>query len=219
MPTNSHGESYHFTIGLLSALCLCLAAGLLPVMQARAGDRDGHPVVQVARASQTGVASVSGEVLVRLRAGVSMSSTSALASSLGSAKSRDLGVRAILPEGERILLFKSSERTGDALVKTALLNPNVIAASLNYRRHADSVTPNDPRFSELWGLNNTGQTGGTADADIDAPEAWEHRPRALRRRGRRHRHGRRLHHPDLAANMWHNPGEIAGNGIDDDGNG
>ena len=26
-------------------------------------------------------------------------------------------------------------------------------------------------------------------------------------------------HPDLAANMWVNPGEIAGNGIDDDGNG
>ena len=26
-------------------------------------------------------------------------------------------------------------------------------------------------------------------------------------------------HPDLAANMWVNPGEVAGNGIDDDGNG
>ena len=26
-------------------------------------------------------------------------------------------------------------------------------------------------------------------------------------------------HPDLAANMWRNPGEIAGNGVDDDGNG
>jgi subtilisin family serine protease len=26
-------------------------------------------------------------------------------------------------------------------------------------------------------------------------------------------------HPDLAANMWHNPGEIPGNSIDDDGNG
>lgn len=35
------------------------------------------------------------------------------------------------------------------------------------------ATPNDPRFGELWGLNNTGQTGGTADADIDAPEGWD----------------------------------------------
>jgi len=34
------------------------------------------------------------------------------------------------------------------------------------------VTPSDTRFAEQWALNNTGQTGGTADADIDAPEAW-----------------------------------------------
>ena len=36
-----------------------------------------------------------------------------------------------------------------------------------------ALSPNDPQLSLLWGLNNTGQTGGTADADIDAPEAWE----------------------------------------------
>ena len=36
-----------------------------------------------------------------------------------------------------------------------------------------AATPNDPSFSQLWGLHNTGQTGGTNDKDIDAPEAWE----------------------------------------------
>jgi thermitase len=36
-----------------------------------------------------------------------------------------------------------------------------------------TATPNDPRFAELYGLNNTAQTGGTPDADIDAPEAWD----------------------------------------------
>ncbi|HOL42501.1 MAG TPA: hypothetical protein PLY78_11780, partial [Methanospirillum sp.] len=35
-----------------------------------------------------------------------------------------------------------------------------------------SVKPNDPYFTKLYGLHNTGQTGGTSDADIDAPEAW-----------------------------------------------
>ncbi|BCX04599.1 MAG: hypothetical protein KatS3mg053_2537 [Candidatus Roseilinea sp.] len=30
----------------------------------------------------------------------------------------------------------------------------------------------DPLFERQYGLHNTGQTGGTADADIDAPEAW-----------------------------------------------
>jgi subtilisin family serine protease len=37
--------------------------------------------------------------------------------------------------------------------------------------------PDDPEFGRLWGLHNTGQTvnnvAGTADADIDAPEAWD----------------------------------------------
>jgi subtilisin family serine protease len=32
---------------------------------------------------------------------------------------------------------------------------------------------NDPYFSNQWNLHNTGQTGGTPDADIDMPEAWE----------------------------------------------
>src|SRR5438094_3131401 len=37
------------------------------------------------------------------------------------------------------------------------------------------ATPDDPKYLDgtLWGLNNTGQNGGTADADIDAPEAWD----------------------------------------------
>src|SRR5213593_4103048 len=34
-----------------------------------------------------------------------------------------------------------------------------------------TVIPNDPQFGSLWGLHNTSQTGGTLDADIDAPEA------------------------------------------------
>jgi thermitase len=35
-----------------------------------------------------------------------------------------------------------------------------------------SAIPNDPLFGQLYGLRNTGQAGGTADADIDAPEGW-----------------------------------------------
>jgi hypothetical protein len=79
--------------------------------------------------------------------------------------------------------------------------------------------PNDPQFGALWGLHNIGQTGGAAGADIDAPEAWDaftgsHQIIvAVIDTGIDHTH------PDLAANMWVNPGEIPGNGIDDDGNG
>jgi len=80
-------------------------------------------------------------------------------------------------------------------------------------------TPNDPRYGEQWHYHNTGQTGGTVDADIDLPEAWDiekgHSDVVVCIQDQ----GVQYDHPDLAANMWINPGEIAGNGIDDDNNG
>ncbi|MCB5265393.1 MAG: S8 family serine peptidase [Candidatus Cloacimonetes bacterium] len=80
-------------------------------------------------------------------------------------------------------------------------------------------TPNDPRYGEQWHYHNTGQTGGTVDADIDLPEAWEiekgHPDVVVAIIDQ----GVQFNHPDLAANMWINSGEIPGNGIDDDGNG
>ncbi|MGV3721988.1 MAG: S8 family serine peptidase, partial [Actinomycetota bacterium] len=60
--------------------------------------------------------------------------------------------------------------------KTALRqlqrDPAVRVAEPDYAQHT-LATPNDTRYGELWGLHNTGQSGGSADADIDAPEAWE----------------------------------------------
>jgi subtilisin family serine protease len=67
-------------------------------------------------------------------------------------------------------------------------------------------------------MNNTGQTGGTPDADIDAQEAWDTLTAstcivAVIDTGVDY------NHPDLANNIWVNPGEIPGNGKDDDTNG
>lgn len=80
------------------------------------------------------------------------------------------------------------------------------------------ATPNDPDFSKLWGLHNTGQTGGTADADIDGPEAWDKSNDSSVTVGVIDT-GIDYNHPDLKENIWVNQGEIPGNGTDDDGNG
>ena len=47
----------------------------------------------------------------------------------------------------------------------AYAEPNLVLST--------GATPNDPLYVDLYGLNNTGQTGGTVDADIDAPEGWD----------------------------------------------
>ncbi|MDH5229958.1 MAG: S8 family serine peptidase [Gammaproteobacteria bacterium] len=82
-----------------------------------------------------------------------------------------------------------------------------------------NALPNDSRFVDQWGLHNTGTTGGTADADIDAPEAWDITAGSPDIVVAVIDTGVDYNHADLAANIWTNPGEIAGNGRDDDGNG
>lgn len=82
-----------------------------------------------------------------------------------------------------------------------------------------TLVPDDTSFRNLWGLHNTGQAGGVADADIDAPEAWAVTTGSREVLVGVIDTGIDRTHPDLAANIWANPGEIEGNGIDDDGNG
>ncbi|NLY00379.1 MAG: S8 family serine peptidase, partial [Rhodopirellula sp.] len=97
-------------------------------------------------------------------------------------------------------------------------HPAVLYAEPDYRVQLAAI-PADPRFGQLWALHNTGQNGGTPDADIDAPEAWDLAAETGRTIVAVIDSGVDYTHPDLAANMWRNPAEIAGNGIDDDGNG
>jgi len=77
----------------------------------------------------------------------------------------------------------------------------------------------DPSFGSLWGLHNTGQSGGLADADIDAPAAWDVTTGSRSVVIAVIDTGVDYTHRDLAANAWRNPGEIAGDRIDNDGNG
>jgi subtilisin family serine protease len=80
-------------------------------------------------------------------------------------------------------------------------------------------TPNDPKMIDLWGLHNSGQTGGNDDKDIDAFEAWDLQTGSKDVLVGVIDTGVDRSHIDLAANMWTNAEEIPGNGKDDDGNG
>ncbi|HEY3215053.1 MAG TPA: S8 family serine peptidase, partial [Candidatus Eisenbacteria bacterium] len=97
-------------------------------------------------------------------------------------------------------------------------HPRIEYAEPNYELRADLV-PNDPRFPEMYGLRNTGQTGGTPGADIKAVNAWDLFTGDPNLLVGVIDTGFDYNHPDLAANVWTNPGEIPGNGIDDDHNG
>ena len=91
-------------------------------------------------------------------------------------------------------------------------DPNVLYAEPNYLYEASAVTPNDPRYSSMWALEKIGMpaawsvTTGSAEVTVAVVDS-----------------GIAMRHPDLAPNIWANPGEISNgkesNGIDDDGNG
>jgi subtilisin family serine protease/DNA-binding beta-propeller fold protein YncE len=95
---------------------------------------------------------------------------------------------------------------------------DVEVAEPNYVLTADRL-PDDARFGELYAFNNTGQTGGAAGADINATRAWNISTGSRGVIVAVIDTGIDATHPDLAANLFTNAGEIPGNGIDDDGNG
>jgi subtilisin family serine protease/subtilisin-like proprotein convertase family protein len=105
----------------------------------------------------------------------------------------------------------------DAIVKLSA-HPAVKFAEPNYQWKINFV-PDDEYFDLMWSLNNTGQTGGVEDADIDAVEAWDITTGSSDIVVGVIDTGVQYTHPDLDSNIWVNPGEIADNGIDDDANG
>jgi len=101
----------------------------------------------------------------------------------------------------------------------------VSLADYNYYVKMRSTLPGDPSITQQWHHNNTGQTGGTVDADIDSDLAWDITTGGTTATGDDivvcliEGGGGNLDHQDLDPNRWINNGEIDGNGIDDDGNG
>jgi subtilisin family serine protease len=103
--------------------------------------------------------------------------------------------------------------------------PDVLWVEPEYRRTsaADPDPSAEPKFPQQWALNNTGQNvltfNGAPDVDLNVPEAWEITTGDSNLVVAVIDDGVDISHPDLTARRWVNPGEIAGNHIDDEGNG
>jgi len=211
--------STYIRIILISALCL----GLLVLVSVSLPVSSDAKRQAIETASQTASSQkrqrqqtfVPGEVLVRYRS-ESMARSKGASMRLAALDGRLLPVDVQRPHGADLLPGLRLARVApeDTLQAVAALrqNPEVLSAEPNYILKAD-VTPNDPRFlsNEQYALSL-----------INAPQAWDTRTGST---GPDRivigviDQGIDFNHPDLNANIWINPAEIAGNGIDDDVNG
>ena len=148
-----------------------------------------------------------GQLLVEFRAGVSSVELRAAARGAGGLVSRRLPASAA-GAGRTLVLVSSSTRTTGQLAARFTADPSVAGVSPNYLRYIDAVPPDDPGLSRQWGLE-----------DVRAGDAWQTTTGSQDVVIASIDTGVDVLHPDLAANMWQNPGEAPGNGVDDDGNG
>jgi len=137
---------------------------------------------------------------------------------IGKGRVRELAPEMSERRGGPYLIELDGQVSVEEAVRRAKADPRVEYAEPNYLYQASAVTPNDTHFDRMWGLFNSGSLGKSG-ADIGATRAWSITTGSSDLVVAVIDSGADLSHPDLAANAWVNPGEIAGNGLDDDANG
>ncbi len=126
---------------------------------------------------------------------------------------------------------RAAGQTTAAIIARLAADPAVEFVEPNYYRTLAAMpVPNDTQFSKQWPLRNTGQlivsvagtygTVGTPGADIHFLDAWGMaKPSTAEIVIGVLDSGLDFVHPDLTPNLWSNPAEIPGDGLDNDGNG
>lgn len=125
---------------------------------------------------------------------------------------------------DRVFVLKfDSGADLDSIIDGLKSRGDVEYAEPNYRIKLGTFRPNDPDFAHQWSLLNEGQVAGdfvgTPNSDIKAYVAWESTTGSPDVIIGLSDTGVDTAHPDLMRNIYTNPGEISGNGVDDDKNG
>ncbi len=151
----------------------------------------------------------SGEVIVKYRAGMKAQASDTLRASQG----QRAEARYFEGRFERLKLTSVVDVPG--ALKMLAADPAVEYAEPNFLRRPMTAIPNDPLFSQQWGLRNTGQSNfvdggpaGTAGADMNLVEAWDSLGVGIADRAGRGNvtiaiidDGFEISHPDLVANL------------------
>ncbi len=124
-----------------------------------------------------------------------------------------------------LVKYDPTDKDQNAILDQVRRHKNILVAQHNHTNvNLRTTTPDDTQYGSQWAHENTGQSGGTPGADMDTPEAWDISTGGTTTQGDDIvvaivDGGFDIGHEDLVPNIWVNVDEIAGNGIDDDGNG
>lgn len=161
-----------------------------------------------------------GEYIVKFKKGLSNSSKVQVMNKHSFKEKKDLKII----NAKLVSLGSKTEQEQQTLIAEIRKDPAVEYIEPNYYLYPSSTyISSDTYASELWGLKNIGQniigSTGLSGIDINLEQAWQISKGSPSVVVAVIDSGTDISHPDLAGNIWTNPGEIAGNGLDDDGNG